>query len=180
MNDEIRALWPGERVSMSWDEYEAIGEYWGEYVDGQLIAGPVRTGRHQDIVSRLTQALVEQLPRPLRAIHQWGWKAGSDEFIPDVMVFDGTDEDARLTTTPHLAVEVLSTDLATDSCRKAAKYAAAGLEHYWIVDPEGPVVVVNELAGGVLVETTRHGPGITVTLGAGTAGVTFDPADLVR
>jgi Uma2 family endonuclease len=64
--------------------------------------------------------------------------------------------------------------------RKAAKYAAAGLQRYWIVDPEGPTVVVYELADGLLVEKARHGPGTEVALNVGAATMTFDPEDLVR
>ena len=34
-------------------------------------------------------------------------------------------------------IEILSTDRARDVLRKATKYAAAGLERYWIVDAAG-------------------------------------------
>ncbi len=111
----------------------------------------------------------------------WGWKPGSDEFIPDVVVF-GVDEhydDRRLGATPNLAVEVLSTDPAADIVRKAAKYAATGLERYWIIDPEGPEVIVHHLIDGVFVEQGRHGPGAVVTLDVGPCEVTFDPARLL-
>lgn len=95
------------------------------------------------------------------------------------MVFDDTHEDLRLTATPHLVVEVLSTDPARDLNRKAAKYATAGLERYWIVDPDGPIVIIHELSNGVLVEASRHDPDKPATLDVGPATVTFDPADLV-
>jgi Uma2 family endonuclease len=81
---------------------------------------------------------------------------------------------------PYLAVEVLSSDPASDIVRKAAKYAAAGLERYWIIDPDGPEVVVHELVDSVFVERGRHRPGATVTLDVGPAAVTFDPAQLVE
>ena len=86
----------------------------------------------------------------------------------------------RLTSIPYLAVVVLSSDLTADTIRKFAKYAAAGLERYWIIDPEGPVVIVYHLEGSVYVEQARHGPGTTVDLDVGPARVTFDPADLLR
>jgi len=41
----------------------------------------------------------------------------------------------------HHAVEILSTDPARDIIRRAAEYAAAGLERYWIIDPAGTEVV---------------------------------------
>jgi hypothetical protein len=62
--------------------------------------------------------------------------------------------------------------------RKAAKYGAAGLERYWVIDPDGPVVIEHGLVGGVLVEQARQRPGQRVTLGIGIGAVTFDPAEL--
>jgi Uma2 family endonuclease len=86
----------------------------------------------------------------------------------------------RLTTTPILVFEVRFSDPARDIMPKASKYAAAGLERYWMVDPDGPEVIVQELIGDVLVERSRHGPGTAVTLDVGVCTVTFDPADLLR
>jgi Uma2 family endonuclease len=90
-----------------------------------------------------------------------------------------SDERKRLTALPYLAVEILSSDAARDIIRKAAKYAAAGLERYWIIDPEGPEIIVYKLVDGILIEQGRHGPGTTVTLDIGPAEVTFDPAALM-
>ena len=95
------------------------------------------------------------------------------------MVFDVTEEEIRFTSTPHLVVEVLSSDPAADIVRKAAKYVAAGLPHYWIVDPDGPEVVVHELVDGVLTERARHRPGAVATLDVGSANVRLDPAELL-
>jgi Uma2 family endonuclease len=76
-------------------------------------------------------------------------------------------------------VEILSTDRASDIIRKAAKYAAAGLARYWIIEPEGPVVIEYRLVDGVLVEQGRHTPGTDVTLDVGPTAITFDPARLL-
>lgn len=62
------------------------------------------------------------------------------------MVFDDAGEVTRLTATPHLVVEILSADPAADIIRKAGRFAAAGLERYWIVDPEGPEVTFDPAA----------------------------------
>lgn len=119
------------------------------------------------------------MPDGVEVIEGWGWKPGPDQFVPDVMVYDATDAPLRLTADPHLVVEILSSDPAADMIRKAAKYAAAGLQRYWIIDPSGAVVIVYGLVDGVFVEQGRHGPGESVTLDTGAADVTFDPGSLL-
>jgi Uma2 family endonuclease len=171
---------PGDRIPMSWDDYESLGpEVRGEYLDGELVMSPAPTGQHQDISLNLAMLLKGVLTPPAQVREGWAWKPSVDEFIPDVMVFDETREDQRLTPTPHLVVEILSSDPARDIIRKAAKYAAAGLERYWIIDPDGPEIIVHRLTEGVLVERGRHGPGAMVTLDLGPAEVTLDPAQLL-
>ena len=109
----------------------------------------------------------------------WAWKPDRDEFVPDVMVFDDAGEVTRFTGIPHLVVEILSSDPAADIIRKARKYAATGVERYWIIDPEGPEIIVHHLVVGILVEQARHGPGTEVTLDIGPTRVTLDPATLL-
>jgi Uma2 family endonuclease len=85
-----------------------------------------------------------------------------------------------LTAIPELAVEVLSTDRAADLVRKFAKYAGAGLARYWVIDPDGPELIVYQLsADGVYVETQRLGAADSGEVDVGPVRVTILPSDLL-
>jgi Uma2 family endonuclease len=167
---------------MDWSEYERLGEtVRGEYIDGHLVVGEAPTQRHQRISLNLSWLINAALPEECAVVYEWGWKPDADEFIPDVLVFDRTDENKRYSGVPHLAVEILSSDPAADLLRKAHKYAAVGLERYWVVDPDGPEIIEYRLVegGAAFVEVGRHSGEDAVSLDVGPAVVEITPAALL-
>ncbi|HEX9644843.1 MAG TPA: Uma2 family endonuclease [Acidimicrobiia bacterium] len=170
-----------DRKPMSWAEYEALGtEVRAEYVDGELVVSPGATGTHQDIEFNLERLLRAAAPEGVKVHHEWAWKPDDDEFIPDLIVHDAARETVRYTGTPHLCVEVLSTDRGADLLRKHRKYAAAGLARYWVVDPDPIEVVTFALdEHGSYLETGRHTGDTAVTLDAGPMTITLRPIDLL-
>lgn len=163
---------PVDGQEMSWEQYVALGvEPRAEYIDGRLRMSPSPTRPHQQISHRLASALEDVLPDDLDVTLAWSWKVGADEYLPDVIVHPVTEESTRFTGVPLLAVEILSTNRSADLVMKSFKYAAAGLPHYWIVDPRDEVVDAFELVDGVYVATAH----VTVD---GPADVSFGPTTL--
>lgn len=133
------------RRPATWDEYQSLGEdVRAEYIDGEIVMTPFPTLSHQQACRRLANLLEANLPEGFDVVEAYGWKPGDDEFGPDVMVFpiaEATTE-VRFTGTPVLCIEVVSGNRGNDYVTKAAKYAMAGLVHYWILDPAGTLDVL--------------------------------------
>ncbi|NJN66574.1 MAG: Uma2 family endonuclease [Chloroflexaceae bacterium] len=156
-----------------------------ELSDGELIAPPMPTTEHQDIVGNIYVALrayvrVRRLgrvgiaPLPVRL-----WEGKVRE--PDVMVM--LNEHLERVTSQHwgppdLVVEVLSPGTTeTDRTQKPREYALAGVPEYWIVAPATRSVEVYRLEEqAYALEATCREPGVVVSRVVG--GLVVPVADI--
>ena len=123
---------------------------------------------------RLARLLQDAIAPGYEVYAEWAWKPGADEWGPDIMVCT-RQKAVRFTGTPELIVEILSSNPARDLVMKSHRYAAAGLPRYWVVDPEGPLVVTAfELRDGAFAEVAAAGPDDDLTLDFGVGTVTLN------
>ena len=148
------------RLPMSWETYDSLeydDAYRGaEYMDGELVVPPGFPSRgHQKAIRYLEDQLEHTLADGEEVISGFGWKPEGieEEYGPDVMVYVPDGSERRFTGTPLLCVEVTSGNRGNDMVRKRAKYAAAGLRDYWIVDRRDKTLRCHELRRGIFVET---------------------------
>lgn len=163
----------------TWEDYLGLGEdTHAEFIDGQLVVSPSPTFDHQEICFLLAAGLRRVVPVGHRVTQGWAWKPAEDEFIPDVMVVPATGEQARFTGTPVLAIEVLSTNRSDDLVLKTGKYAAAGLPHYWIVDPRDHTFSAFVLRGGLYARAVHAQGSGRVVVSFGVAELELDLSEL--
>ena len=131
---------------LAWADQRPDEEHY-EVVDGVPVMSPSPGGWHQFALAQLLLTLSAAcpsdhvvLPVPLDWVL---WQAPRLQIRePDLPVIPRSAARApRLTDAPLLAVEILSpTSFERDVVAKRREYALAGLDHYWIVDPQTPQV----------------------------------------
>ncbi len=175
---------PGGVAEWSVDDLDTLPDDGLRYelLDGILLVSPAPTRRHQRAVLELGALLRTACPPEMETIvAPLDWRPDIRTSLqPDVLVLKNRDLTAPVNESMILAVEVLSPSTRRkDAVYKRSKYEDAGVQSYWIVDPEVPSIVALELASG------RY-----VTAGAGTGDepvhlenpfpVTVVPAQLLR
>ncbi|MFI6871371.1 Uma2 family endonuclease [Nocardia sp. NPDC050406] len=140
--------WPDHLLTMAeWSALREDGDLFCELVDGVPVVAP-QPPRHQLAVWRLAAQLEPSLPAPLAALARIELVVEA-EFpatvrIPDVLVVGGAAGAAHASRVQPsevlAAIEILSPgSRRVDRIMKPAEYAAVGIEHYWLLDPEGTV-----------------------------------------
>lgn len=121
---------------MSLEDYLALPEgVRAEWVDGIAIVTPTPVAPHQRISFKLANAIEAGCPG-LFMVEAVGYRTSPTRYrIPDIIATPEPFDGSWATTTPVIAVEILSPGTRTeDTVRKSHEYVTAGVEHYWIVD----------------------------------------------
>jgi Uma2 family endonuclease len=122
-----------------------------ELSHGALVVTPAPALRHQRIATGLVRLLDRHLQEGQDLLMEAELELGEDTVKrPDVMVVDRSAvEGQRYRGTPALVIEVASPSTAMlDRTEKRAAYAAAGISHYWLVDPQTETITVLLLGDG--------------------------------
>lgn len=130
-----------------------------ELVDGVLLVSPPAPVPHNVVATELAVRLHPLVGAEWRVVAPAGVVFDDrNEREPDLLVLRRSGARTRLARPADvlLAVEVMSSSSRTqDRLVKPAQYAAAGIPHYWRVEPEPRTLVVHALAGEVYRETAR-------------------------
>jgi Uma2 family endonuclease len=155
-----------------------------ELVDGALIVTPAPDGRHQIAVIGLLHAFEAAASDDLRVlVAPYEWRLGDNTALqPDVLVCTRDDVGAYHVVPPLVVAEVLSPSTrAFDLSVKRDRYEAAGVEAYWVVDPDVPSVTVwRRHEGAFAVVAHAEGDDEIVVDGGLPREVRLRPADLLR
>jgi Uma2 family endonuclease len=144
------------RDLLSLDDWRALGEDASqryELQEGVLIVSPRPRQRHQNVLAGLIVQIAPQVPNGVRVTPETDVVIDTREpatvRVPDLVLCAG-EEDATLPAVDVLvAIEILSPGTCrVDLVMKRSEYADAGIEHYWILDPDERRMEVLTLVDG--------------------------------
>lgn len=149
---------PGHQLTIA--EYARLGEddrHRWELQEGNLVLSPSPAPPHVIAMGELFVQFRSQLPPDLRVLQdididlelapadQPGWSRRPDLVVRDVALDRWEREGGLLRASETvLVVEIVSPgSRRTDNVIKRDEYAEAGIPHYWIVDLDDPVSLVD-------------------------------------
>lgn len=154
-----------------------------ELIDGELLVSPSPALLHQRVSMNLALLLSEAVPSGCELLSApYDWRVDRfNVFVPDLMVLSLQETGAkRLEVPPLLAVEILSPwSRQRDLRLKKRAYEEAGLQWYWIIDPDAPSLTAFRLVDGRFVQKASVA-GDETYLSTEPVTVSIVPAELVR
>jgi Uma2 family endonuclease len=172
---------------LDYDDYAGIPPDRNRYelIEGDLCVTPAPSPMHQRVSRRLQRILEDYFhPRGLGEV----FNAPIDLILtrhdvvqPDLLVaVPGQVSERGIEGAPLLVVEILSPATARqDRTVKAQRYAALGITHYWMVDPEARRFECYRLAAGEYA-LLAEGEGDAVLAHPDWAGLSIAVAELWR
>jgi Uma2 family endonuclease len=157
----------GLKAKLDYDDYCAIPSDGKRYelINGQVHVTPAPSPLHQRASKRLQRLLEAYFEAPGRGEV---FNAPIDVILPPhdvvqpdlVVVTDPSQVSRRgIEGAPLLVIEVLSpTTTVYDRTTKSQRYAALGIPHYWIVDPEAQTIECYHREGSTYRPITSAGP----------------------
>lgn len=145
-----RDVWPDRIRPLRRIEYESLVER-GLLADsrvelllGALIDVTPQGPLHAEVVCRLGELLVRELPRAMRTRVQSPLALSDDsEPEPDIAVVPAGDYNTAHPSRALLVIEVADTSLQKDRGIKTALYAMAGIPEFWLVSLAENIVEVH-------------------------------------
>lgn len=159
-----------------------------ELLDGEVLVTPAPSTAHQRAIMGLALVLGPVLPHGMELLGAPydvlldDVAEGDTTLQPDLLIARTADlTDANLPAAPVLVVEVLSPSTwRRDLGPKRDAYAAAGVEHYWIVAPDTPSLTAYRLAAEGAYREEAYVAADQRWSTTTPVEVTLCPADLVR
>ncbi len=137
---------PAATTLSPWERFDALpDDTKAELIDGELVYVMPASSAHNRVVGMvyaLMLAVAAKQGSGEAFTDQFEMRLGAQRFVPDASFVRSTEHLDRVLPTriegpADLVVEVLSPDsVARDRGVKLRDYAAAGVQEYWLLDPE--------------------------------------------